>query len=315
MVRYFPVILLVCILSAGSASAFTLAGFYWGYSPVPYEITSVGSDNVSDGSDLNTVRVAFVTWQEILFNRLSFQEVGLVSWLPQVMDGYSTVGWIEITDEDWRTNWAFTLAPRILAITACVYDPETRVTWECDIFVNGVHASWSTTGTPGTEDVGLVLNHEVGHFVGLGHSEDPGALMHVPATVTTPQVDDIVGARFIYFGADVFDFVSRLYQVVLGREPDEQGFSHNMALSLVLGEVETVTSAFFLSPEFLGGAGVDPTAFVTTLYRTTLNRDPDPAGLAHNVNLITTEGWPLQWLVDGFLASPEFQEKDPFRSW
>lgn len=314
MGRCLGVVILVSVLAAGSASAFTWDS-YWAYSPVPYEITSWGSDDVWDGSDLDAVRAAFATWQEVLFNRLSFYEAGLVSWLPYPGDSYNTVGWIETLLEDWRTDWTFSRDPSALAISWCWYDIFTKVTSECDIVVNGIHHSWSPTGAPDTEDIQGVLTHEVGHFVGLGHSEDPSALMYPVFSLRTPQEDDIVGARYIYFGEDIDDFVTRLYHVVLGREPDGPGLWHNVRLTLHFGEVETVVGGFFFSPEFLGGAGADPTAFVTALYRTALNREPDPAGLMHNVNLITGGAMTRHELLDGFLATPEFQVKDPFRSW
>jgi len=319
MLRYSSVIVLVCIFSAGSTSAFTVDG-YWSHSPIYYEITSSGSDDVWDGSDLEAVRTAFSTWQEVLLNRVSFQEAGLVPWLPYYGDGHNTVGWIETAAQDWRTIYHFVSVYPSLGISGCMYNVPTGEFLECDTFLNGIHYSWSTTGAPGTYDIQKVLNHEVGHFIGLGHSEDPSALMYPSyeaSGVVTPQVDDIFGARLTYFGVDVIDFVNRLYHVVLEREPDEYGLAHHVVLILLLGEVETVVRGFFFLPEFLDRIGDDLTAWLTALYRMALNREPDPTGLMHHVDLITSGAMTREELLDGFLATPEAQaraqEKDPFR--
>jgi len=113
-------------------------------------------------------------------------------------------------------------------------------------------------------------------------------------------------------GDSVVDYVTRLYRVVLQREPDPPGLDHNVNLCYSFWEVKTVTAGFLFSPEFLGGIGADVEVFVIALYEVALDRDPDAPGLAHNIGLITSGQLSRADLVDGFLNTPEFVSKDPF---
>ncbi|MFN0023179.1 MAG: DUF4214 domain-containing protein, partial [Parvularculaceae bacterium] len=98
----------------------------------------------------------------------------------------------------------------------------------------------------------------------------------------------------------------RLYQVALGRLPDEGGFL-NWSTALVGGlSLETTAASFVASPEFQAVYGpLDNTAFVTLLYNNALGRAPDPAGLDGWVGLLTG-GASRAFVVTGFSESAEF---------
>lgn len=71
-------------------------------------------------------------------------------------------------DEDWPYENAIDT----LALTTLIFDAENGEIFDADIEVN-THQSSMTTGKVGPRDVDLhsVLTHEVGHFLGLSHSD------------------------------------------------------------------------------------------------------------------------------------------------
>lgn len=107
-------------------------------------------------------------------------------------------------------------------------------------------------------------------------------------------------------------YVERLYLTVLQRIPDAPGLQHNVDFTRAQGGVRDITKAFFMCPEFLGGWGADDNFFVEALYLVVLNRFPDPPGLAHNANLVSTGAVPREQMIDAFLDCPEFLSQDPF---
>lgn len=128
------------------------------------------------------------------------------------------------------------------------------------------------------------------------------------------QSDEFIAATLAdaaRFGADSLDQsfadeVFRLYQAVLGRAPDAQGFE---AWTGRLGDglpFATVVAGFTQSPEFQRDYGDASQAdFVTLLYQNVLGRDPEAAGLAAWTGRLAA-GMSRETVVEGFVGSPEF---------
>lgn len=69
-------------------------------------------------------------------------------------------------------DWPYDNASDTLALTTLIFDPESGEIFDADIEVN-TFQNQMTTGDVGQHDVDLhsVLTHEVGHFLGLSHSD------------------------------------------------------------------------------------------------------------------------------------------------
>ncbi|MBO4638119.1 MAG: DUF4214 domain-containing protein, partial [Clostridiales bacterium] len=101
------------------------------------------------------------------------------------------------------------------------------------------------------------------------------------------------------------DFATRLYTTCLGRNADQAGL---MAWARQLAnQRDTGTGAargFFFSSEFTG-QNVSNGEYVTRLYRTFMNREPDQAGYDAWVAQLDA-GASREEVFEGFAQSPEF---------
>lgn len=114
-------------------------------------------------------------------------------------------------------------------------------------------------------------------------------------------------------------FVTLLYQNVLGRDPDTQGLTRwTDELAGGIDRAAVVVQGFSNSPEFRNNTASEASAFaqnaslsvwaddVFRLYQATLDRAPDEDGYLNWSGRLGS-GTPFLEVVDGFVASPEFQ--------
>ncbi len=99
-------------------------------------------------------------------------------------------------------------------------------------------------------------------------------------------------------------FVARLYSVMLGRTPDPTGLS-NWTQKLLSGEetAAEVIRGFVFSQEYLN-KNTSNEEYVTMLYHTLMNREPDEAGLASWCEKASMCS--RTFLLRGFVQSSEF---------
>ena len=112
-------------------------------------------------------------------------------------------------------------------------------------------------------------------------------------------------AQSPYENTGVYDFLVRMYQVVLDRVPDETGLNDWYEL-LVSGQESgaSVTRDFLFSPEFLS-KNHSNTRYLEILYRTLFDREPDSTGFGQWLAQLNA-GVSRLTVCKGFVDSEEF---------
>jgi len=166
------VVLLAAIVALGPAApafAYLKFGFgigdrtvdvKWPAGPVRYFVNERDIPGVSADEFRAAVARATATWEAVPGTALSFDFQGFTTAPPVGLDGRNTLGFLDRPDLD-----------RVLGATSLLLDSATGALVEADIFFN-TRFEWSVTpqGSAGRVDVESVVAHELGHFIGLGHS-------------------------------------------------------------------------------------------------------------------------------------------------
>lgn len=132
----------------------------WKRTPVRWFARDVAANGVSASAMQTTVARAFATWDGVPTASISTAFVGFTSASPFADDGLSVIGFQNEPNED-----------RVLGSTGFTIDILSGEIVESDIFLNSAFL-WSTAdaGDPSRYDLESVVLHEIGHFLGLGHS-------------------------------------------------------------------------------------------------------------------------------------------------
>lgn len=169
MRRY--ILLAACLLAvvAAPAAAYLKLGFRaegrivsvrWTDRPVRYFVTNRGDNGVTAAQFQQAMARAFATWADEPTIDISFSFGGFVGAEPFDDDGMNVLGFQAEPDLE-----------RVLGATGFTIDDLTGRILESDIFFNTIF-DWSVaaSGEPGRFDLESTAVHEIGHFIGLGHS-------------------------------------------------------------------------------------------------------------------------------------------------
>lgn len=185
-----------------------LIGLQWQHFPIRYSITNRDAQGVTAAQLQTVAEQSLSTWGTPAHVVLSAQFQGFTNLDPIDHDGQTVIGFKARPDLD-----------RVLGETTLVNDATTGELIEADIFLNTLFP-WSVAanGQASRYDVQSVLTHELGHFLGLGHSAlgetelksggrsvigkravmFPIAYAAGTTTDRTLQADDIAGITDIY---------------------------------------------------------------------------------------------------------------------
>jgi hypothetical protein len=215
-------------LTAEGAGAYSFLGDRWldGTMPVPYYISGRNENCIAGSEEFDEIRIAFQTWQNVPGVRLTFVDAGMTTSCGHAADGKSTMSMEDCENEisggviasTSTINWGGTTgaaggdytwvgvgtaneAQRAgLKESDIVFGDGWRFGTHEDV-VNG--CCTDSCGCSNSIDLRSIAVHEMGHLVGLGHSNVPGSTMFATYNICDTEMasleaDDIAGLTILY---------------------------------------------------------------------------------------------------------------------
>ena len=184
------------LLLAWPALAFEVNGKHWDTMPIPYYVNPTGAPDFGDGkTPQQVVAEATAVWSSVRCASVSFEYKGATD-ATYAKDGKNTIFWVT---KDWP--WGKEAAGATLWIPTLPGEP-----MEVDLALNAEQFKWVPGGGDALQsdvvDPVSVIAHELGHWLGLSHSQDQFATMYqalLPAGVqATLTGDDRAGICTLY---------------------------------------------------------------------------------------------------------------------
>lgn len=176
------------------------AGLHWPGNCLGVYYNERGSDDINDDSDFDAFDKSLTAWNQVECSSFVVQFAGKTNVeVTGYQEEQSPANVILFREK----NWPYSQRP--VAFTSVTYSPNDGVIVDADIEMNGEDYSFTTNPAdePWRIDVQNTVTHELGHFLGLDHSDDPVSTMvsqAEPGEVTKRSLeqDDIDGACTLY---------------------------------------------------------------------------------------------------------------------
>jgi MYXO-CTERM domain-containing protein len=179
---------------------------YWPTSCISFGIQEDGSraDNISYEAMRQIVDTAFQTW-------ISADCGGT---MPAV--AIENYGAIECADREYNSDqananvfmfrdadWPYENAQDTLALTTITFNVDTGEIYDADVEVNSFDANLTVDDVDVVADLPSIITHEVGHFLGLSHSNVRAATMRPgynpgDTGLRTLDADDVMGVCALF---------------------------------------------------------------------------------------------------------------------
>ena len=165
-----------------------------------FYLHEMGSNDIDSDGEFDAIKASLDEWSNVDCSSMTFQYAGLTNYEITGYTGENPVVNVILFREK---KWPYTQRP--VAFTSVTYDPVTGVIVDADIELNGEDYYFTVTPDlqPWKVDVQNTVTHELGHTVGLNHTELPDSTMFAHAgpgetNKRTLADDDKAGVCTIY---------------------------------------------------------------------------------------------------------------------
>ena len=177
--------------------SWTSNGSTWNRLPVRYEVNGNSSIELGANTAQQVVNASYASWQAPTCSAISSRNIGNTNSTWQSGDGDNTHIWIY----DPNQRPAELPSRQTIGVTLSLFNQNGMV--DGDILYNGLDHQWTVNPTRnGQVDAQSIITHEVGHQLGLGHSNSSQATMYASylggTGASTLDVDDIEGICALY---------------------------------------------------------------------------------------------------------------------
>lgn len=173
------------------------SGGVWSNQSIAYEVNTRSSQELGESATLNIINASYQSWSTPECTRLSVNFTGVTTGSWTSGDERNTHVWIY-----QRNERPLELSGReTIGVTLGLY--RGTIMLDGDILYNGIDHTW-TTNPRNQEDIDAqsIITHEIGHQLGLGHSESAQASMYASYLggigARSLSADDITGICTLY---------------------------------------------------------------------------------------------------------------------
>jgi hypothetical protein len=168
-------------------------------------VNEVGSDDVPDDTELTAIQNSLDTWTAVACSALSLQFAGETNFtVTGHMKEDPSINMIIFREKKWPYS------TRPVAFTAVTYNVNTGEIFDADIEMNGEDYAFTTKpeAEPWKIDIQNTITHELGHVIGLDHTDEMPATMFEHAgpgetNKRTLEEDDTEGLCALYPEAEM----------------------------------------------------------------------------------------------------------------